>query len=149
MRTRVREQGARGLRRIGFTAGAALIIAAAGCAPSLQHEHVDTQMLTREQIAPTHFHSVLEAVQALRGNWLAPLNTTELGGPLGNNVAIYLDNVRLGDPSELQNIPLNAVAYIRYFDPLEATTRWGLEHPEGVIYVSTHPVGSAAAPPGN
>ncbi len=131
----------------GAAAGA-LVLLLGACAPSLQHEHADLRTLTREQMAPSHFHSALEAVQALRGNWLVPPTNTVFSR-YGSAVSVYLDNVRLGGPSELQGIPLNAVVYIRYFDAMEATTRWGLDHSEGVIYVSTHPLGSAAAPPGS
>ncbi len=132
--------------RIGAAASALALVLGA-CAPSLQHEHADLRTLTREQMAPNHFHSAYEAVQALRGNWLNPPANTVFGR-YGNAVSVYLDNIRLGGPSELQGIPMNTVVYIRYFDAMEATTRWGLDHTEGVIYVSTHPVGSAVAPPG-
>lgn len=129
-------------------AAGALMLLLGGCAPSLEHAHADLRTLTQAQMAPNHFHSPYEAVQALRGNWLNPPTNTVFSR-YGSAVSVYLDNIRLGGPSELQGIPLNAVVYIRYFDALEATTRWGLDHSEGVIYVSTHPLGSAAAPPGS
>ncbi len=129
-----------------MTAGAVLIIAAAGCAPALQREHVDLETLTQEQLAPNHFHTAFEAVAALRSNWFNVRPQSLLGLP--ENVTVYLDNIRLGNIDELQNIPINSVSYIRHFDAVEATTRWGLDHTQGVIYVSTHPLGSAAGPSG-
>lgn len=128
--------------------GALVVAAVAGCAPSLQHAHVDRETLTRADLEVNHFHSPYEAVQALRNNWLQPPAATIAGG-YGSAVSVYLDNVRLGGPSELQTIPINAVQYIRFFDAVEATQRWGVNHSQGVIYVSTHPRGSAARPPGS
>ncbi len=136
--------------RLALAAGA-LMLVLGGCAPTLQaggggREHVDLSTLTREQMAPNHFHTAYEAVQALRGNWFNVRPHSLLGLP--EDVAVYLDNIRLGGVAELQNIPLSTVEYIRHFDATEATTRWGLDHTQGVIYVSTHPFGSAAGPSG-
>ncbi len=151
VRTVVGRPGRRGLRasgRLRVAGCAALIAALAGCAPSLQHEHVDLQTLTREQMAPSHFRTAYEAVEALRSNWFN-VRTNTVVGLSGGNVMVYMDNVRLGGIEELQTIPIGAVTYIRHFDAVEATTRWGLDHTQGVIYVSTHPLGSAAGPPGS
>ncbi len=138
-----RGQG-RAIRRIAG-AGALLLVALAGCAPSLQpREHLDLNMLTSEQMAPNHFHTAYEAVQALRSNWF----NVRPQSLRAEDVTVYLDNVRLGGIAELRNIPMSTVVYIRHFDAPEATTRWGLDHMQGVIYVSTHPVGSAAGPSG-
>jgi hypothetical protein len=52
-------------------------------------------------------------------------------------VQVYLDDARLGGVDELKRIPIHHVAYIRYFDGLAASARWGLDHGQGVIYVST------------
>ncbi len=134
-------------RRVGAVAGTAFLLGLAACAPSLQHEHADLETLTQAQMAPNHFHSAYEAVQALRGNWFNVRPHSLLGSP--EDVAVYLDNVRLGGLSELQNIPLTSVLYIRHYDSTEATTLWGIGHAQGVIYVSTHPLGSAAGPPGS
>jgi len=126
----------RGGRRL--LAGACLA-ALAGCAPSLQHEHVDPQTLTQAQFDGAHFHNAYEAVQALRSNWLnaRPMSPNAW---LEGGVQVYMDNVRLGGLSELQAIPMSTVVYIRHFDALQATERWGLNHTQGVIFVSTHPV---------
>ena len=78
-------------------------------------------------------------MQALRSNWLnaRPLSPY---AALEGGVQVYMDNVRLGGLSELQAIPMSTVVYIRHFDALQATERWGLNHTQGVIFVSTHPV---------
>ena len=132
-----------GARRMGRMLAGALVAGwLAACAPSLQQggsvrEHKDLQLLTRADIAPGHFHNAYEAVQALRGNWLIARPHSLLF--TDETVLVYMDDVRLGDVSELQAIPIDPVVYIRHYDSLQATERWGLGHTEGVIYISTHP----------
>ena len=123
-------------------AGAFLAVWVAACAPALRQggsvrEHKDMELLTRDDIVSGHFHNTYEAVQALRGNWLLSRPHSLL---ISNEpVLVYLDDVRLGDVSELQAIPIQPVIYIRHYDSLQATERWGIGHAQGVIYISTHP----------
>ncbi len=122
----------------GWIASGLVAAVLAGCAPSLQHSHVDLQTLTRSDFEANHFHTAYEAVEALRGNWLLA-RTNSAVTPFANEVQVYMDNVRLGTTSELQTIAIQSVAYIRHYDANEATARWGLGHTQGVIFVSTHP----------
>ena len=46
----------------------------------------------------------------------------------------------MGGVETLRTIDLRPVTYIRYFDGIAATARWGLDHGAGAIYVSTHPL---------
>jgi hypothetical protein len=53
---------------------------------------------------------------------------------------VYLDGVRMGGIDQLRTIDVRPVTYIRFFDGIAATARWGLDHGAGAIYVSTHPL---------
>jgi hypothetical protein len=48
--------------------------------------------------------------------------------------------VRLGGVETLRTIVVRPVSYIRHYNGIDATARWGLDHGSGVIYVSTRPV---------
>lgn len=104
-----------------------------------QRVHADMQVLSRQDLLATHFTNAYEAVQALRANWLESRATTFLGAN-GSDVTVYLDNVRLGNISELRAIALTPIVYIRHYDGTQATERWGMNHTQGVIFVSTHPM---------
>ena len=52
-------------------------------------------------------------------------------------VQVYLDDNRLGGVEMLRNINTSLIQYIRWYDGIAATGRWGLDHGAGVIYVST------------
>jgi hypothetical protein len=60
---------------------------------------------------------------------------------------VYFDGIHFGGVESLRTIDLRPVTYIRFFDGIAATARWGLGHGQGAIYVSTHPVSEMIAPP--
>jgi hypothetical protein len=119
---------------------AAVLVAAAACAG---------RRSTGERVAPSHevltsadlhgkgFSTVLEAIQSLRGNWLEKHGTNSFRTP--SEIRVYVDGTLLGGIGELNTIPLMSVVYIRHYDGVTATARWGVGHGEGVIYISTHP----------
>lgn len=95
------------------------------------------------------FQTVYEAVQSLHSNWLAVRGPTSLdtvkspntGAPKSTIVRVYMDNVFMGDTSKLREIAVKTVMWVRHYDGVAATGRWGLDHGAGVIYVSTHDAG--------
>lgn len=105
----------------------------------------DHGMLTKEQIAENHFNTAYDAVEALRSNWLRARGPDSFQTP--SEVLVYLDNTRLGGTDTLREIAANTIYYMRWFDGVAATGRWGVGHAAGVIYVSTHPVGVDPVPP--
>lgn len=100
----------------------------------------DRTVLTQEQIAGLHFNTVYDAVETLRSNWLQTRGTDSFQNP--SEVRVYLDNTLLGGVQKLREIAANTVTFIKYFDGVAATARWGVGHAAGVIYLSTHPMTS-------
>jgi hypothetical protein len=98
---------------------------------------VDRNVLTQEDFATGDFSNAYHVVEVLRSNWLRARGPDSFRSP--TEVQVYLDDARLGGVEELRRIPINHVVYIRYFDGIAASARWGLDHGQGVIFVSTHP----------
>jgi hypothetical protein len=92
-------------------------------------------LITRQQLTENRFVYAYEAVQAMRGNWLQTHGTDSFNSP--SEVLVYLDNVKLGGINELRSILVTNIAFVRHFDGLEATSRWGVGHAAGVIQVSS------------
>jgi hypothetical protein len=128
-----------------------LLVLLAGCASqkALDQPRTDRSIITREQFLETHTSNAYDAVQALHSNWLitkgvdsfqtrdpADADRPHTAGP--SQVLVYLDNTMLGGVDKLKEIALTSISYIRYIDGRAATARWGLDHGNGVIYVSTH-----------
>jgi hypothetical protein len=74
-------------------------------------------------------------VQSLRPRWLRISSPTTLTGR--ETIKVYLDGSLLGGPEQLQQITTSSISSIRFLDANEATQRWGLDHGQGAIVVST------------
>lgn len=121
---------------VAAVGGLAVIMGAACASTGAWRPRQAYDMIGQDELSGTTFHNALELVQALHSNWLlAPQNS---GMPWAREPTVYMDNVRLGGIAELQFIPLTMVQYVQHFTAVEATTRWGINHSQGVIYVSTH-----------
>jgi hypothetical protein len=103
-------------------------------------ERTDRSIITQKQLVENHFLTAYDAVEALRSNWLQTRGTDSFAAP--SQVRVYLDNTFLGGISTLHDIAANTVSFIRYYDGIAATGRWGLDHGAGVIFVSQHPLSS-------
>jgi hypothetical protein len=134
------------MRQMVRIAVLAASVVVGGCASRLKTGEVrDHGTLTKEQIAEAHFNTAYDAVEALRSNWLNTRGTDSFRTP--SEVMVYLDNTKLGGTETLREIAANTIVYMRFYDGVTATGRWGIGHGAGVIYVSTHPAGTDPAPP--
>src|SRR5437879_2457649 len=117
-----------------------LAVACAGC--SLHHNSggpaLDRNLLLQEQFSTRGFNTAFDVVESMRSNWLGTRGPDSFSSP--SHVQVYFDGIRMGGTETLRTIDLRPVVYIRYFDGLAATARWGLDHGSGAIYVSTHPL---------
>lgn len=115
-----------------------LASACASAAPGASRPRGDRNVITREQLQESGYRNALEAVEALRSNWLLAKGTDSFQAP--TQVQVYHDDTRLGGVETLRWIATPEIAYIRYIDGVTATARWGLGHGQGVILVSTGPL---------
>jgi predicted small secreted protein len=138
------------MRRSALSYAVVVLVAllAAGCRASLPgagQERPGQQWIGREQIEEPRFSSAYDVVRALRSNWLSTRGIASLR--LKTEVQVYLDGVHLGGVDMLKSISTPAIQYIRYFNGTDATTRWGIGHGRGVIYIGTGPMPDPGAPP--
>lgn len=103
----------------------------------------DASLITREQILQGQFTNAYDAVKILRGSWLNTVRPESFRYPAV--IPVYLDGVRLGDVSALSTVQALPIQYIRYYNAQDATSRWGMDHGAGAIYISTK-VGSQGLP---
>jgi len=121
-----------------FGVGIALLIVACAARKSATAPGVDRSLLVQEQFADRGYHTAYDVIEALRSNWLSSRGPNSFSAPA--QVQVYLDGVRMGGIDQLRTIDVRPVTYIRFFDGIAATARWGLDHGAGAIYVSTHPL---------
>lgn len=114
--------------------------AAATLADSVPVGRAAPNLITAKQMLDNRFLTVYDAVASLHSNWLQARGPDSFTKP--TEVRVYLDNTSLGGISTLHEIATNTVTWVKYFDGISATGRWGLGHGAGVIFVSTHPATS-------
>jgi len=119
------------------TMSAALILSACTHLRTESGARSDRNTITKEQLTKNHYSTVYDAVEALRGNWLKTRGTDSFQSP--SQVKVYLDNTMFGGVESMRNISTSTISFVRYFDGVSATARWGLDHGAGVIYVSSRP----------
>jgi hypothetical protein len=107
----------------------------AGTTPPVSAQGSSRQTLSLAELQGAAYPSLLEAVQALRGEWLHRRGPASFN--FDRDVVIYLDGNRLGGPGALRTIPTTTVVEVRYMNPPEAQSYFGLNHPHGAILVLT------------
>lgn len=124
----------------GGAAGALLLAVAlaGGCAGTAggRQEAGRTDRITQEDIGETAYANVYELVLARRASWLRPRGQDSLMGN-SSRVQVYRDDVHLGGVDQLRTMHPMEIEYVRYFDPVQASSRWGFDHGSGAIYVAT------------
>jgi hypothetical protein len=95
----------------------------------------DHDLITIAQIRERRFLTAYDAVEALHGNWLITRGADSFRTP--SEVVVYEDGTKLGGIAVLKDIVPASIEYIRHFDGVSATARWGVGHSQGVIFVST------------
>jgi len=92
-------------------------------------------LLTEDVIQRGQYQNAYELVLALRSNWLRPRGTDSLTRP--GQVQVYRDEIRIGGVESLRAMPTMDIASIQFIDGISAAARWGLDHGNGVIAVTT------------
>jgi hypothetical protein len=118
-----------------------LPLVAGACARGEPLAYRDQSVLTEEQLRESGYANLYDAVDALRPRWLRPRGPDSFSSP--TQVVVYSDGVRLGGVEELRGFGTLQILWVRYYDGLEASARWGLGHGQGVIHISSRPRGDS------
>lgn len=111
----------------------------AGCAGGANRGPVEagrTDRITRDQIGATSYSDAFELITAMRGSWLRTRGPDSFGAR-STEIQVYRDDVRLGGVSNLRYIHPMEIEYVRFFDGVQASARWGFDHGSGVIYIAS------------
>jgi hypothetical protein len=92
--------------------------------------------LTREQLAATNSENLYDAIQKLRPDWLTSRGPTSVTNPAPSVVSVYMNGTMLGKADYLKEMQVLDVSEVRYWDAGQASARFGMGHPRGVIEVT-------------
>lgn len=91
--------------------------------------------VTAEEIGGSTGGDAYELVRTLRPAWLRTRGATTFQNE--GAVAVFIDNVPLGGPDALRQIPAGAVLSMEFVGTSAATQRWGTGYVHGAIVVTT------------
>jgi hypothetical protein len=114
-------------------AGSATACATAGTGEAVSSTSRSSP-ITLAEIRQSSASNALELVQALRPNWLRARGQTSIR--YGDEVVVYLNNIRLGTIESLREISTTNVGSVEYVEPRLANMRWGAGHTQGAIVVN-------------
>ena len=95
----------------------------------------DPALITREEIAAegADARNLLEVVQRLRPFWINPTRGRSSINLGTSEPVVYVNNVRQGSPSVLQQYSALSIREIRHLRGTEASMRFGSGHENGAI----------------
>lgn len=114
---------------------AVLVVAALGaCGPmgTSAPGRGNARLLTAAEISASPTTNLFEVVQRLRPAWL----TAKFQGGSRGYPAIYVGSQRAGEIEYLRSINTDNVLEVRYFDPIDAASRFGRNVPFGAIQIT-------------
>jgi hypothetical protein len=93
-------------------------------------------LITRDEISHGHWQNAYELIQALRPRWLRTHGPDSILGETPD-VQVHMDENRLGGVNALRAIPTTDIVSIQFIDPVSAAARWGGDHANGAIIITT------------
>jgi len=123
------------LGRVVVVLVALLATSCAGTGASSDAPPGNRNVLTHEEITSGSQSDMYSALLALRPNWLRSRGSDSLQE--SSRVQVYRDDIWLGEVEVLRSVSVADVEYVRYYDGVDASGRWGLGHAQGVVYLSS------------
>ena len=113
-----------------------LAVVACTPAPFMASPGPSRDVLFAPEIVQARVLDTYQAVSQLRPEFLK-LREPFLRASRTSTLRVFLDEIDVGGVDALRTIPIDQVTAIRYISATDAQFRWGGEHPQGVILVST------------
>ena len=93
-------------------------------------------MLATETLRANAGRNLYDVIRQERPHWLSVRGTGTLGGT-PEDVVVYYDGARMGGSPYLRGINADQVASVKYLSGPEASSRYGLNHQNGAIIVTS------------
>ena len=125
--------------RIWARAAVATAWLVAGCAAATTQgasARGSGSQLTQSEMAGVGSENLYDAIAKLRPEWLASRGATSVTDSSPTGVDVYMGGSFLGKADYLRSILLVDVSSVRYWDVGQASARFGMGHPRGVIEIT-------------
>lgn len=92
--------------------------------------------LTTEEIVDANVADALTLISQHRPRWLSRRGADTITLP-GGGVVVYVNGTRFGGAGSLSAISTSTIASIQFLGGMAASSRFGLDHDDGAILIST------------
>jgi hypothetical protein len=92
--------------------------------------------LTQEQLAATNSETLYDAISKLRPDWLTSRGPQSVRDPTPTSPSVFMNGSMLGRADYLRDMRVLDVSEVRYWEAGQASARFGMGHPRGVIEVT-------------
>lgn len=90
-------------------------------------------VLTRSELVKTNSANLYDAIAKLRPEWLNSRGPTSATDATPTSPHVFMNGTQLGDVDYLRQVDVLDVSDVRYWDAGQASARFGMGHPRGVI----------------
>ncbi len=117
-------------------AGLAIVVVAAACtAMSSSSSGAARNVISGDELSATNSQTAFEALQMVRPEWLTGRGPVSLTDATEARPNVYMYGSRVGDLDYLKSVYVQDVAELRYWSTGEASARFGMGNPRGVIEI--------------
>jgi len=109
------------------------------CAGATTHQgagRASGTRLTQEQLIATNAENLYDAIAKLRPEWVSSRGPTSVTDATPTVASVFMNGNLLGKADYLRQMRAIDVTEVRYWDPGQASARFGMGHPRGVIEVT-------------
>ena len=96
----------------------------------------NSAQLTQAELTATNSDNVYDAIAKLRPEWLSSRGPTSVKDATPTAVDVYMNGTMLGKADYLRELRPFDVTDVRYWNAGQASARFGIGHPRGVIEIT-------------
>src|SRR5687768_13823016 len=112
-----------------------LMLGCAGAPAASRSSSGGGSTLSREQLQGTNSDELYAAISKLRPEWLSSRGPTSVADPTPTSASVFMNGSLLGNVEYLRQMRVIDVTEVRYWNAGQASARFGMGHPRGVIEI--------------
>ncbi len=96
-----------------------------------------SDVITQEEIERSNANNAYDLLRQLRPAWFRSRGVVSTRDVETGGLVFYVDGVRLSSVEDLEAISVDRVKEARYLKAIDATTKYGTDHPSGAVEITT------------
>ncbi len=96
-----------------------------------------SDVITQEEIEKSNANNAYDLLRQLRPAWFRSRGVMSTRDVEAGGLVFYVDGVRLSSVEDLEAISVDRVKEARYLKAIDATTKYGTDHPSGAVEITT------------